>query len=324
MASALHDRFRARTPNSSCGCLGSEKWYPRKKRRPRMLGTSRSSSNITPNFMQQEPESKIRGTMRSTSATSNDSSSGDGKHVVLDVEMTPVTTAKSDDDAALATSTLSPLPTSSPNPDDTPPPSTAPSERGTPRQPSYTINERYWRQNIAATTTALPSFLDHAIATCAASAVGLLGLEVWRFSTTSGNLVPGKPQPLHVFRIPEEADEQGSRRADEDAVEAFVRLTQELRAAPTGAGVGLQGALWGCGYITSGEQLEPGGESSTRSTSSGRGKRERAKAKLRRKSSVEGITMGSRMRSPQSEKDLLWRNVGDIANDPDQVRPSLI
>ena len=188
--------------------------------------------------------------------------------------------------------------------------------------------------------------LDHALS-MTNLIFGIYAIELWHYDEASGklfnvNLNGSKDEEtgrkssssggLYIKRKPQEADPINDY-ATSEAQDAYNNLTDASRkgylgATPTDPGVGLPGALWaesssslpaafgglGEGMNNLGNRLA-GGLHGTRQHGSER--------IIRRNSSSRNVSGGSTRGlgfHSNSHDTVTWRDVGELANDPDQVR----
>lgn len=133
---------------------------------------------------------------------------------------------------------------------------------------------------------------------------GLYGIEIWEFNADTGKLhnVPVSQSGIHIKRIPQEAD-QNSLSYSPEARWSLDRLTQQSRLdylapKPLESGVSLAGALW----------------SASASTGT-------LHAMVHKRF---GLLAGlQQVESVKATEAVLWREVDELATDPNQVRVSL-
>ena len=183
------------------------------------------------------------------------------------------------------------------------------------------------------------NIIDETIEMCVRSVVGILAVEVWDYCPHKGVLVP--QTPLKVFRVPQEADPEGSL-ANPEAIEAY-NYFMSNETEYTDVGVGLAGILWFESSTNSsaaeaaqrvfnlgGGPKAPaeGGDGSRRGSFAGlRGSLTRTKSSrrssltlLRAKSGVSSIFGGGEEYARETSKaPWVWRDVEFMAKNPLQV-----
>jgi hypothetical protein len=182
---------------------------------------------------------------------------------------------------------------------------------------------------------------------------GIYGIELWHYNEATGKLHNVNLNPrndddeetgqatnmenisgLLVKRKPQDADTENDYATD-DAIEAYNKLIDTSRkdyvaANPTDPGVGLSGVLWAesSGSALPGVLHLPkmglfrhddgggGGSSSERNLNTSFRRRGSG---MKRRGSVGG-NLGGSFRNVKSHGQLVWRDVDELAIDPDQVR----